>query len=227
MINNLLRRIVISILTMTFLLVGVLSAHAQTYTSTVKKVVDGDTIHLNQPVLGSTKMRLLSIDTPETNFQGKNQGEHAFAATNYLTQLLPSGTKVTIELGEECKDQYGRLLGHVYKSSLDVNKEMVRKGHAVTYFIYPNINHFTEYQSALVQAKNKGLGIWSRNNPLEELPFVFRARVSQRGLTKWVVDSQTKQIYAPHEYTKVPVERRLFFMSKSEATDFIRETINK
>lgn len=104
---------------------------------------------------------------------------------------------------------------------------MVRKGHAVTYFIYPNFNHFMEYQSALVQAKNEGLGIWNPNNPLEELPFVFRARISHRGLTKWVGDSQTKQIYSPNDYKKVPVERRIFFMSESEATDFMNNTINK
>lgn len=217
-----LNKILICILTSIFLFIGVLSAHAETYTSTVKKVVDGDTVHLNQPIIGKTKVRLLSIDTPETNFQGENQGKHASAASSYLKKLLPSGTKVTIELGKTELDQHGRLLGHIYKGNLDVNKVMIQKGYAVTYFIYPNFNHFGEYQNALVAAKNAGLGIWNQQHPLEELPFVFRARISHTGLTKWVGDAQTKQIYSPNDYKKVPVERRMFFINKNEATEFMK-----
>lgn len=220
--NKSLYKSIISILTMLFLFIGVLSVHAETYTSTVKKVVDGDTIHLNQPILGKTKVRLLSIDTPETNFQGKNQGKHAYAATAYLKKLLPSGRKITIVLGKTQFDDHGRLLGHVYKDNLDINKVMIEKGYAVTYFIYPNFNHFVEYQSALVKARNAGLGIWNPTHPLEELPFVFRARISHTGLTRWIGDSGTKQIYSPMDYKKVPVERRMFFKSKSEATEYMK-----
>lgn len=203
------------------------TANAQVYTSTVKRVVDGDTIHLNQPVLGTTKVRLLSIDTPETNFQGKNQGEHAFAATNHLSQLLPPGSNIKIELGTEQTDQHGRLLAHIYKGNLDINKEMVRKGYAVTYFIYPNLSHFGEYQSALVQARSEGLGIWNLDSPLELLPFEFRIKVSNGVPNKWVVDSHTKMIYQPNEYHKVPVERRIFFMTEQDAESAIDELIDK
>ncbi|PEN62338.1 thermonuclease family protein [Bacillus toyonensis] len=220
--NKLLYKTFISILTMFFLFVSVLSAHAETYTSTVKKVVDGDTIHLNQPVLGKIKVRLLSIDTPETNFQGKNQGKHAYAATAYLKKLLPNGTKITIELGKSQFDDHDRLLGHIYKGNLDVNKVMIEKGYAVTYFISPNFNHFGEYQSALVKAQNARQGIWNPTHPLEELPFVFRARISQTGLTRWIGDSGTKQIYPPNDYKKVPIERRMFFKSKIEATEYMK-----
>ena len=203
------------------------NANAQVYTSTVKRVVDGDTVHLNQPVLGKTKVRLLSIDTPETNFQGKNQGEHAFAATNYLSQLLPVGTTIQIEVGTEHTDLYGRLLAYIYKGNLDINKEMVRKGYAVTYFIYPNLSYFGEYQNALVQARSQGLGIWNVDTPLELLPFEFRIKVSNGVPNKWVVDSHTKIIYEPKDYHKVPVEQRIFFMTKQDAESAIDELIDK
>ncbi|MCS6595211.1 thermonuclease family protein [Bacillus cereus] len=220
--NKSLYKIIISIFTTFFLFIGILSAHAETYTSTVKKVVDGDTIYLNQPVLGQTKVRLLSIDTPETNFQGKNQGKHAYAATAYLKKLLPSGRKITIELEETKFADDGRLLGHIYKDRLNINKVMIEKGYAVTYFIFPNFKHFGEYQSALLKAKNAGLGIWNPTQPLEELPFVFRARIGHHGLTRWIGDSETRKVYPPNDYKKVPVERRMFFKSKSEATEYMK-----
>lgn len=200
---------------------------AQVYTAKVQKVVDGDTVRLNHPILGSRNVRLLSIDTPETNFQGRNQGSHAYAATNYLSQLLPVGTTIKIELGTEPKDQFGRLLAHIYKSDLDINKEMIRKGYAVTYFIYPNLSHFGEYQNVLVQAKNQKQGIWNPNSPLEELPFEFRNRISHRAPTKWVVDSHTKEVFAPNKYLSVPIERRIFFMSEQEARASLDELIDK
>lgn len=39
---------------------------AGVYESTVDHVTDGDTIHLESPVLGGTKVRFLNMDTPET-----------------------------------------------------------------------------------------------------------------------------------------------------------------
>ncbi|MCP3775777.1 thermonuclease family protein [Paenibacillus sp. MZ04-78.2] len=112
---------------------------AANYTSTVASVVDGDTIHLTTPVLGVTKLRFLSIDTPEKNYEGQSQGYYAEAASAKLAGLLPVGTEVVIETGQDPIDGYGRLLAHVYVKStgLDVNKEMVRTGNAVNYFIWP------------------------------------------------------------------------------------------
>ncbi len=174
-------------------------ANAQVYNSKVQRVVDNDTVRLSQPILGSKSVRLLSIDTPEKNFQGRNQGPHAYAATNYLSQLLPAGTTIQLELVVEPKDQFGRLLAHIYKSNLDINKEMVRKDHAVTYFIYPNLRHFGEYQNALVQAKNQEQDIWNPNSPLVKLPFEFRTKIPNGVPTKWVVDSLTKEVVQPNE----------------------------
>lgn len=41
------------------------------YESVVERVVDGDTIHLKEPVLGSTKVRYVNIDTAETYHKPK------------------------------------------------------------------------------------------------------------------------------------------------------------
>jgi endonuclease YncB( thermonuclease family) len=200
-----------------FMSVAPSKTDAATYTATVDRVVDGDTIYLTQPVLGTTKVRLLGIDTPETNYYGQAQEPWGTNAKNYLNQLLPSGTQITLETDRDTVDAYGRLLAHVKKGTLNVNQEMVRQGHAVTYFIWPNMLHYEEYRSALIEAKNAGRNIWNPQNPLPELPFEFRDRVSGTGPDKYVGDYITKKYVDPANYPQIPVENRVFFFTEADA----------
>ncbi|WP_248927572.1 thermonuclease family protein [Paenibacillus hamazuiensis] len=188
------------------------------YEVTVTSVTDGDTVHISPPVLGETRVRMLSIDTPEKSYQGQSQGQHATDAANKLAELVPAGTKIQLELGTESKDAYGRLLGHIHRSSdnMDVNKEMIRTGHAVMYYIWPNIAYLPEYSAAGKEAKDNGRGIWNPSNPLEELPYEFRFRVDGRGPNKYVGDYTTKKYYAPEKYKSIPVENRVFFFEGHE-----------
>lgn len=193
------------------------AASAATYSATIDRVVDGDTVYLKEQILGTTSVRMLGIDTPETYYNGQNQGQHATDASNYLKQLLPSGTTVTIVTDVEEKDGYGRLLAHVFKGSLDVNKEMVAKGHAVTYYIWPNMLYFTDYSAAVKSARQAGLGIWNPSNPLAELPFEFRLRIDGRAPDKYVGDYFTKKYVDPANYNNVAVENRVFFFTEQDA----------
>jgi endonuclease YncB( thermonuclease family) len=188
-----------------------------TFTATIDHVVDGDTVHLKEKIRGTNKIRLLSIDTPETNYQGKSQEPWGTSAKNYLHELLPSGTRVTIETDVEAKDQYGRLLAHIYKGSLDVNKEMLRQGQAVTYFIWPNMHNFKDFQLAYLEAKQNSRGIWNPSNPIPELPFEFRDRISGEAQDKFVGDFYTKQYVEPNDYQKIPIENRVFFFTETDA----------
>lgn len=196
------------------------------YTSVVASVVDGDTVHLATPVLGSTKVRFVNIDTPETYHKiitpsDANQKEHGEAAKAYLNTLLKAGDEVKVIVGEEAKDSYGRLLAQIVRSSdnLNTNLEMVRQGYASTYFIWPigSISDYEKFQAAVKEAKDSGRGIWNPANPLMELPFAFRAREQGKGFTRFV-GNYTKKIYsAPEQWNSVPVEERVFFSSKDEA----------
>lgn len=189
----------------------------KTYDSRMDRVVDGDTVHLKEPVSGSTKVRMLSIDAPETDYQGQSQGKHGEEATAYLKQLLPEGTEVKIVLGEEEKDDYGRLLAHIGKGKTDINEEMIRQGKAVPYFIYPNFDRFEEYRKALKEAVAEKRGIWNPEDPLKELPFEFRLRVGNRKPDKFVGDFATKEYVAPEKYREVPLENRVFFWREEDA----------
>jgi endonuclease YncB( thermonuclease family) len=195
------------------------SERPATYQATIERVVDGDTVHLQSAVLGTKKVRLLSIDAPETNYQGKKQSPHGEQAKEHLQSLLPAGTRVTILTDRETTDDYGRLLAHIQKGNININQRMLSDGYAVTYFLYPNQRYFQSYQRAYVEARKNQRGIWNAEDPLQELPFEFRMRVSYQKPTKYVGDYDRKVYVSPDEYEQIAVEKRLFFFTEREAKD--------
>ncbi|RFU62454.1 5'-nucleotidase C-terminal domain-containing protein [Peribacillus glennii] len=196
------------------------------FESTIASVVDGDTVHLTSPVLGSTKVRFVNIDTPETYHKvvteaDRSQKEHGEAAKAYLNSLLKAGDEVKVIVGDEAKDDYGRLLAQIVRKSdhVNTNLEMVRQGYASTYFIWPigAAADYEKFQTAVKEAKDNGRGIWDPANPLEELPFAFRAREQGKGFARYVGDYSTKTYVSPEKWEEVPVEKRVFFASDQEA----------
>lgn len=191
----------------------------------MERVVDGDTIHLKEPVLGSTKVRYVNIDTAETYHKPKNeldenQLQHGNKAKEYLQSILAPGDKVTVKVGKEAKDSYGRLLAQVItEDGVNTNLQLVQKGMAVTYFIWPvgSDEDYQLFQNAVKKAKGDKIGIWNPADPLLEMPFEFRAREQGKGLTRHVGDSAENTYVAPEKWREIPVERRIFFASAEEA----------
>ncbi|GGB08156.1 hypothetical protein ERX37_06555 [Macrococcus hajekii] len=221
----------------TFSELGTFSAHVTPpapevpqaeYHVNVVRVVDGDTIKVSPDIMGSDTIRFVNIDTPETYHLtsydpalidtdlNQNQKYHGEVAKKALNELLAPGTPVTVKVNpDNITDQYGRVLGQVVRESDNVNTnlEMVKQGMASTYFIWPvaNMEDYHMFQDAVAEAKQNHLGIWQTAHPLLELAFEFRARYDNKGLQRYVGDSQTKLYYAPEDFEKVPVERRIFF----------------
>ncbi|WP_164670801.1 5'-nucleotidase C-terminal domain-containing protein [Virgibacillus doumboii] len=205
---------------------------AGTYESTVASVTDGDTIHLETPVLGTTKVRFLNIDTPETYTAhndnpardeiNANQKEFGEAAKAYMKDLLQPGDKVQVKVGEEPTDNYGRLLAEIIRKEdgMNINLQMVQEGYAVSYFIAPfNEEVYPTYQNAVKEAKDAGLGIWNPEDPLLELPFVFRTHDNNEAFDKYVGNSDTKEYVMPADWADVPVEKRVFFWDEAAAQE--------
>ncbi|MBD5020519.1 hypothetical protein GUF50_14040, partial [Xanthomonas citri pv. citri] len=91
-----------------------------------------------------------------------------------LKTVLSPGDKITVKVGSEAKDSYGRLLGQVItESGSNVNLELVKNGYAPTYFIWPvdNEEDYQQFQAAVAAAKKDQKGIWNENDPLMEMPF--------------------------------------------------------
>ncbi|MGD6803459.1 thermonuclease family protein [Rossellomorea aquimaris] len=196
------------------------------YTSTVHSVTDGDTIRLSTPVLGADRVRFVNIDTPETNMgdnaevDGDNQDYHGEIASAHLKTLLQPGDQVTLKLGEEATDNYGRLLAQVInKDGINTNLEMVKQGHAVTYFIWPvgDETDYEKFQAAVKDAKDNERGIWNPADPLKELPFEYRALLEGGDFNKPVGNSDTKKYVEPTQWEQVPVEKRIFFWDEETA----------
>ncbi len=93
---------------------------------TVIKVVDGDTIDV-QLSSGSIRVRLHGVDTPE---RGQPWGKEATGALAALVH----GKEVDIEPFSQ--DRYDRMIGIVYRGDLNVNLELVKRGHAWAYRQY-------------------------------------------------------------------------------------------
>jgi micrococcal nuclease len=116
------------------------TALAETKPLTVEKVIDGDTVYLDDQ--GETvKVRLLGIDCPESRAVSKcgtwreglsckdeiKLGKRAGARTK---ELLPLKTPVTmVTPPKNKKDRYGRTLGYVMlPDGRDVGLELVKDG---------------------------------------------------------------------------------------------------
>ena len=100
---------------------------------------------------------------------------------------------------------------------LDINREQLRTGHAVTYFIWPNADRFIAYRSAQIEAQDAGRGIWSASAPLLELPFEYRLRSDNESPFRPVGDFFTRRFVDAADYRQVPVNNRMFFASALDA----------
>ena len=126
--------------------------------TTVERIVDGDTLWVE----GRERLRLIGIDTPETQHPSKGVECFGRRASAFLGRLAPVGTDVRLAYDVERRDRYGRTLAYLYRASdgLFVNAEMVRKGYAQAYTVPPNVAHVDELVALQAEAREKGRGLW-------------------------------------------------------------------
>lgn len=179
----------------------------------VVRAIDGDTIKL---AVGhqAYNVRFLSVDTPETKFQGKSQGYWGERAHDRLAGLLPVGVQVTIHFDREKCDRYGRVLGYVHRGNRDINYMMANEGLAVTYCIAPNLSRCERYGRATERALADERGFFQ--DPSVELPYDWRRIESGRPREKFVGDIRTGRVYRPTQVYRVPVGYRVFFLSEQD-----------
>lgn len=199
----------------------------------ITKVTDGDTVWFEPNKGGNAtavtlKVRMIGMDTPETHLPSPNgvvgQQPWGDKAADNLASHIPVGSKVTLE--DHGTDNYQRTLGRLLKGQTDVNLQQVIDGWASPYIIcegddcdenfFENQN-VEAYFAACEESRSRGRGIYSRKNPLDELPFEFRLRMGERTPDKWVGNYETKELYDPADYAEVDECNRVFFMRKKDA----------
>jgi len=145
------------------------------YTAKVIKVIDGDTILLEN----NKELRYIGIDSPETHKKsplGWEETNVPFGKeAEEFNRKLVEGKKVRIEFDQQKTDTYGRLLGYVFIGETFVNKKLLQEGLAVLYTYPPNIKYFQELFKAQKEARQQKKGIWQDSesiSPLDAQKFI-------------------------------------------------------
>lgn len=133
--------------------------------ATVRRVVDGDTVELNDGRL----VRYIGMDTPEVRRRVGGQWvedpEPFGLAATEANRRLVEGRTVRLEYDVQRADRYGRLLAYVYVTLPDgsevmVNERLAAEGMAQPLTIPPNVKYAERFRAAAERARREGRGLW-------------------------------------------------------------------
>ncbi|MCY3818173.1 MAG: thermonuclease family protein [Gammaproteobacteria bacterium] len=128
-------------------------------------ISDGDTVTLLVQEDGRqfrTRFRLTEIDTPERGQPWGTRARQALAGKVFRqrVRIMPEGV-----------DRYDRMLGKIYIDGRDINREMVREGHAWAYRRYLSDKSLLNDERL---AREAGAGLWSMPEPQQVAPWEWR-----------------------------------------------------
>ncbi|MDC1287539.1 thermonuclease family protein [Gammaproteobacteria bacterium] len=160
-------------------------------TGKVVAVTDGDTIKILDGNRVQHKIRLTGIDAPEKAQPFGN------ASRKHLASMV-AGREVRIEALK--KDRYGRVLGKVWvqpggcpdcPKTLNANHAQIIAGMAWWYEDYAKDQSAEDrgrYESAVIEARKRKLGLWSEADPIP--PWAWRRGQRSPSTSKAEVDTQ-------------------------------------
>ena len=144
-------------------------ANQPCFAAKVVGVSDGDTVTLlMQGNAGPSQVRarLTEIDAPERRQPWGTRSRQALANKLFGQQVLVASSG---------KDRYGRLLARLHIGNRDINREMVRDGHAWVYRRYATEDWLPDETAA----RNAGRGLWSLHSSQRMPPWEWRQRERQ------------------------------------------------
>jgi micrococcal nuclease len=106
------------------------------YEATIRRWVDGDTVDVDIDlgfglIYSNQRIRLYGIDAPEKRTRDLVEKERGLAATAYVNEQAPVGSRVVIKTYKD--DKYGRILGEIFVDDKNLNTLLTVEGHAVRY----------------------------------------------------------------------------------------------
>jgi endonuclease YncB( thermonuclease family) len=127
----------------------------------VQRVVDGDTLKL----VDGRSVRLIGINAPELAHHGRNTEAFAEAARSRLQALVnDSGGRVSLQLGREPRDHYGRTLAHAYDwQGQNLEARLLEEGLGYLAAVAPNTALVACQQAAERVARDAHLGLWRKS----------------------------------------------------------------
>lgn len=132
------KKCLLSILVFLLLLSPSIFALDFLYPAKVERIIDGDTIIADLylglgVVLDDQYIRFYGIDAWEIRAEEREKG---LEAIKYLEERLSKGNieiEIRSEWGQSGKGKYGRWLGIIYMDGVNINDELMEKGHAEKY----------------------------------------------------------------------------------------------
>ncbi|MEM7402342.1 MAG: thermonuclease family protein [Pseudomonadota bacterium] len=132
-----------------------------THEGKVIKVLDGDTLKLVQHGEEVT-IRMAEIDAPEYSQPFWKNSKQAL-------MKRVAGKQVTVE--EFDRDQYGRIVGHVYLNDVWINGELVQQGYAYVYERYAVSKKLYKFEA---EAEKHQRGVWKLPAAERMKPWIWR-----------------------------------------------------
>jgi len=121
--------------------------------ATVRKVVDGDTIEVDEGGV-PFRVRYIGMDAPEL------AGEPMAAESLEANRRLVEGKRIVMVRDLSEADRYGRLLRFVFSGGIFINSELVRLGLARATAYPPDVSCAEEFRSAESEARAARRGLW-------------------------------------------------------------------
>ena len=115
------------------------------------KIIDGDTIHLN-----NEKIRFTGIDTPELKQTCNKNNVIIYCGIEAKKLLIDKIGKNKVHCVRKGKDQYKRTLAECFVNNLSLSRFLVREGYAFAYRKYSK-----KFINDEDYAKRNNKGIWS------------------------------------------------------------------
>lgn len=122
----------------------------------VQRVYDGDTLLLKE----GSRVRLSGVNSPEVEGRYRSEEAGGGSARDWLRQRI-EGQKVRLEFDKERRDNYERLLAHVFTADGEhLNLRLVEEGLAVVSIIPPNLKYSDQLLQAQERAEAAKRGLW-------------------------------------------------------------------
>jgi micrococcal nuclease len=106
------------------------------YNALCVKVIDGDTIDafvdLGFDLWIKKRIRLFNIEAPETRTKDLEEKQRGRSAKGFLQIILEKNNYEFILLSHGV-GKYGRCLGELFIDDINVNKLLIKEGHATNY----------------------------------------------------------------------------------------------
>ena len=140
-------------------------------TSTVERVIDGDTIVVLMNGRDTT-IRLIGLDTPETVDPRKPVQCFARAASDKAKSMLTPGMTIRLETdpSQGTTDKYGRTLAYVFvpcenqiltQCKILFNEYMIAQGYGHEYTFDLPYKYQVQFKAAETNAREAKRGLWS------------------------------------------------------------------